>query len=271
MQLASPIAAMLRRFEPTATRQDLVLAKQQSRVLDQIALQWRARTQESEARGALADSRAISALFAGPPGTGKSMAAEVIANESRLSFYDIDLGGLVSQYLGETEKNLDSLLAATQDSAALLFFDEADALFGPRSEVRDAHDRYANIDASHLLQRIEDYPGIVVFATARKQDVDPAFIRRLRYVVEFPLPDLAQRAEIWRRIFPPDTPVEGLNPDCLARLPLTGANIRDIARASASIAAREGQPVRLSHLLRAAESECARIGRPLDLAAITRP
>jgi SpoVK/Ycf46/Vps4 family AAA+-type ATPase len=271
MQLATPIAAMLRRLEPAAMRQDLVLAKQQTRVLDQIALQWRARTQEAETRGALAESHAICALFAGPQGTGKSMAAEVIANESRLSFYDIDLASLVSQYLEETEKNLDSLFHATQDSAALLFFDEADALFSKRSDVHDAHDRYAGIDVDRLLQRIEDYRGIIIFATARKQDIDPAFMRRLRYVVEFPLPDLAQRAEIWRRIFPPDTPVEGLNPDCLARLPLSGANIRDIARASATIAAREGQPVRMSHLLRAAESECARIERPLDLAAITRP
>ncbi len=272
MQLASPIAALVRRLEPTATRQDLVLAKQQLRIMDQIALQWRARTQDpANGSSAARQERGISALFAGPSGTGKSMAAEVLANESGLGLYSVDPGQVITQYLGETERNLDSLFEATQEAASLLFFDEADALFAKHTEVRDSHDRCADVDLNRLLLRIEDYRGIVILATNAKQNIEPGFLRRLGYVVEFPFPDQAQRTEIWRRIFPPDTPVEGLNPECLARLPLSGANIRDIARASASIAAREGQPVRMSHLLRAAESECAKMGRSIDLAAITRP
>jgi SpoVK/Ycf46/Vps4 family AAA+-type ATPase len=272
MQFASPIVPLVQRSEPVATRQDLVLGKQQLRVMDRIALQWRARTQDPAGWStAVPQSRSISALFAGPGGTGKSMAAEILANESRLGFYSIDLSRVVGRCIGETEKNLDAVLQSTQDSAALLFFDEADALFARRSEVRDSRDRFAVTDADLLLRRIDDCRGIVILAAPSKENIDPAFLCRLGYVVEFPLPDLAQRAEIWRRIFPPDTPVEGLNPECLARLPLSGANIRDIARASATIAAREGQPVRLSHLLRAAESECAKIDRSIDPAVITRP
>jgi SpoVK/Ycf46/Vps4 family AAA+-type ATPase len=272
MPLASALTNLVQRFEPCATRQDLVLPKQPLRVLDQIALQWRARTQETTSlTGPAKAGRAISALFAGPRGTGKTMAGEVLANETRLTFYNVDLGRVVSSDIGETEKNLGTLFDATREEGALLFFEEADALFGKRSEVRDAHDRYANFENNNLLQCMEDYRGIVILATHSKEAIDPAFLCRLGYVVEFALPDMAQRAEIWRRIFPLDTPVEALDPERLARLPLTGANIRDIARSSASIAAREGQPVRLSHLLRAAQSECAKIDRPIDLAAIARP
>jgi SpoVK/Ycf46/Vps4 family AAA+-type ATPase len=272
MQFAPLPADMIRRFEPTATRQDLVLAKQKWRVMDQIALQWRAKTQDpTSSRLATKTGRAISALFAGPSGTGKTMAAEVLANETRLAFYSIDLNRVVSKYLGEIEKKLEALFDATREAGALLFFDEADTLFGKRSEVADAHDRYANLGANPLLQRLEDYRGIVILATKDKQNFDPTFLRRLCYVVDFAFPDMAQRADIWRRIFPPDTPVEGLDPERLARLPLSGANIRDIARLSASLAASEWQPVRMAHLLRAALSECAKIGRPIDVAAIERP
>src|ERR1700690_2056091 len=163
MQLASPIATLVQRFEPAATRQDLVLGKQQLRVMDRIALQWRAQTQDPAGwSAAAAQSRGISALFAGPSGTGKSMAAEVLANESRLAFYSIDLSRVVSKYAGETEKNLDAVMESAQDSAALLFFDEAEALFDKRSEVRDSHDRHAMTDVGSLLRRIEDCRGIVI-------------------------------------------------------------------------------------------------------------
>ncbi len=261
MQFAPLPADMIRRCEPAATRQDLVLAKQKWHVMDQIALQWRAKTQDpASSRLSTKAGRAISALFAGPGRTGKTLAVEVLANETRLAFYSIDLSRVVSKYLGETEKKLEALFDATREAGALLFFDEA-----------DAHDRYANLGANSLLQRFEDYRGIVILATKDKQNFDPAFLRRLCCVVDFAFPDLAQRADIWRRIFRPDTPVEGLDPERLARLPLSGANIRDIARLSTSLAASEWQPVRMAHLLRAALSECAKIGRPIDVAAIERP
>src|SRR6266481_6285416 len=234
MLLASALADLVQRFEPSATRQDLVLPKQPLRVLDQIALQWRARSQEATSlAGPVKAGRAISALFAGPRGTGKTMAGEALANQTRLTLYNVDLGRVVSSDIGETEKNLEALFDPTREEGALLFFDEADALFGKRTDVRDAHDRYADLESNYLLQCMEDYRGIVILATHAKEAIDPAFLCRLGFVVEFAFPNMAQRAEIWRRIFPPDIPVEALDPERLARLPLTGANIRDIARSSA--------------------------------------
>jgi SpoVK/Ycf46/Vps4 family AAA+-type ATPase len=272
MQHISPLVDLVQRIEPVATRSDLVLAKQRLRVMDQIALQWRARTQDClNGISPAKTGGAISALFAGSSGTGKTMAAEILANETRLAFYSIDLGRLVSRYLGETENNLESLFEETQDAGALLFFDEADTLFGKRGEVPDTRERSANMDAEWLLQRVATYCGIVIFATYLKEAMDPAFLRRLRHVVEFPFPDMAQRVEIWQRIFPPDTPVEALDPTRLARLPLSGAAIRDIARSSAELAASEGKPVRMDHLLRAARSECAKIDGKIDVGQIARP
>jgi len=271
MRLASPLADLVQRVEPTATRSDLVLAKQRLRVMDQIALQWRARTQDCLNGASLAKTGAISALFAGPSGTGKTMAGQILANETRLAFYNIDLSRLVSRYLGETENYLEALFEETQGAGALLFFDEADTLFGKRGEVPDARERSANMDADWLLQRVETYCGIVIFATYLKEAIDPAFLRRLRHVVEFPFPDMAQRVEIWQRIFPPDTPVEALDPARLARLPLSGAAIRDIARSSAELAASEGKPVRMDHLLLAARFECAKIDGKIDVGQIARP
>ena len=271
MPFAPPLADLIQRFEPVATRQDLVLPKEQLRVLDQIAMEWCAKNRNTANEGIAAKTgRVVGALFAGPSGTGKTMAAEALANQTQLALYSIDLGRVVGKYLDKTEKNLDALFDAAQEADALMFFDEADALFGKRSEVADGHDRYANIEAGYLLQRIEDYRGIVILATNLKQNIDPAFLRGFPYMVEFTLPDMKQRIDIWRRIFPPDTPVEGLDPERLARLPLSGANIRVIARSSASLAAGEGQPVGMGHLLRAARSECAKIDRPIDVAAIAR-
>src|SRR5262249_19356192 len=143
----------------------------------------------------------ISALFAGPSGTGKTMAAEVLANALRLDLYRIDLAGVVSKYIGETERNLARVFDAAEDSGAVLLFDEADALFGKRTEVKDSHDRYANIEVSYLLQRMEAYRGLAILTTNRKEALDPAFLRRIRFVVEFPFPDVAQRAKIWQRAF----------------------------------------------------------------------
>src|SRR3989440_8648996 len=151
----------------------------------------------------------ISALFAGDSGTGKTMAAEVIANELRLNLYRIDLSAVVSKYIGETEKNLRRLFDTAEDGGAILFFDEADALFGKRSEVKDSHDRYANIEINYLLQRIEAYRGLAILATNMKSALDQAFMRRLRFVVDFPYPGVGERRAIWERVFPAEAAVGG--------------------------------------------------------------
>ena len=268
MPVPVDLAAVVQCRVPAATRQDLVLSKPLMRVLERIAVQWRERTLD-HTDGAKA--RGIAVLFAGPRGTGKTLAAEVLAHETRLDLYRIDLNRVVSRDIGETEKNLARLFEAAETAGALLFFDEADALFGKRTTVKDSHDRHAAAETGYLLQRIEAFRGIVILSTDRRENVPPTFLRRLTFAMEFVFPDLAERVEIWRRIFPPDTPVEGLDPERLARLPLCGADIRDIARSSAALAASEGQPVRMAHLLRAAIRECARLDRPIDLTAISRP
>jgi SpoVK/Ycf46/Vps4 family AAA+-type ATPase len=196
------------------------------------------------------------------------MAAEVLANALSLDLYRIDLSSVVSKYIGETEKNLRRVFDAAEDGGAILFFDEADALFGKRSEVKDSHDRYANIEINYLLQRMESYRGLAVLATNRKGDLDPAFMRRVRFVVNFPFPDTSHRAEIWRRIFPAGTPTDELDPGKLARLKVAGGNIRNIALNAAFLAAAEGSPVGMAHLQRAARAECAKIEKPLTEAEI---
>jgi SpoVK/Ycf46/Vps4 family AAA+-type ATPase len=155
---------------------------------------------------------------------------------------------------------------AAEEGGAVLLFDEADALFGKRSEVKDSHDRYANIEVSYLLQRMEDYRGLAILTTNQKEALDKAFLRRLRFVIQFPFPDAAQRAEIWRRIFPPETPTSGLDPRRLAQLNIAGGNIRNIALCGAFLAAGEGEPVRMRHLLEAARAEYAKLDRPLTQA-----
>jgi SpoVK/Ycf46/Vps4 family AAA+-type ATPase len=187
----------------------------------------------------------------------------VLANELSLDLYRIDLSQVVSKYIGETEKNLRRVFDAAEEGGAILLFDEADALFGKRSEVKDSHDRYANIEVSYLLQRMEDYRGLAILTTNMKSALDTAFLRRIRFIVQFPFPDAAQRAEIWRRIFPRETPTEGLDMNRLARLNVTGGNIRNIALNAAFLAADAGEPVRMCHLLRAARSEYAKLEKPL--------
>jgi SpoVK/Ycf46/Vps4 family AAA+-type ATPase len=257
---------LAQRIEPAATWEDLVLPESQHQMLRDIAAHVRQRTKVYEAWGfAAKDSRGlgISALFAGDSGTGKTMAAEVLANELRLDLYRIDLSQVVSKYIGETEKNLRRVFDAAEEGGAILLFDEADALFGKRSEVKDSHDRYANIEVSYLLQRMEAYRGLAILTTNMKNALDKAFLRRIRFVVQFPFPDAAQRAEIWRRIFPSDTPTEGLDVDELARLNVPGGNIRNIALNAAFLAADAEEPVRMTHLLRAARTEYAKLEKPL--------
>ena len=246
---------------------DLVLPEAQTRTLRAVAGQLRQRTTVYDRWGfGQRNSRGlgISALFAGPSGTGKTLAAEVLANELDLDLYRIDLSSVVSKYIGETEKNLRRVFDAAEESGAILLFDEADALFGRRSEVKDSHDRYANIEVSYLLQRMEAYRGLAILTTNARSALDPAFLRRLRFVVEFPFPDTDQRAEIWRRIFPAATPTERLNVAKLASLRIPGGNIRNIAMNAAFLAADAGEPVRMGHLLVAARSEYSKLDRPLS-------
>jgi hypothetical protein len=262
---------LTQRITPVAGWDDIVLPESQLRTLREISAHVRHRITVYEAWGFARNSTrglGISALFAGPSGTGKTMAAEVLAGELRLDLYRIDLSQVVSKYIGETEKNLRRVFDAAEEGGAILLFDEADALFGKRSEVKDSHDRYANIEVSYLLQRMESYRGLAILTTNMKSALDPAFLRRIRFVVQFPFPDADQRAEIWRRIFPDGAPVDGLDVHRLARLNVAGGNIRNIALGAAFLAADAGEPVRMSHLLRAARSEYAKLEKPLTDAAI---
>jgi hypothetical protein len=271
LQSRTRLEDLAQRIEPSAGWDDLVLPALQADALHRIATQVRHRATVYDTWGFAGKSArglGISALFAGSSGTGKTMASEVLANELRLDLYRIDLSAVVSKYIGETEKNLRRVFDAAEDGGAILLFDEADALFGKRSEVKDSHDRYANIEVSYLLQRMEAYRGLAILTTNLKSALDPAFLRRLRFVVQFPFPDLAQRAEIWRRSFPKATPTERLDPMKLARLNLPGGNIRNIALNAAFLAAHAGEPVRMMHLCEAARIEYAKLERTLTEAEI---
>ena len=214
----------------------------------------------------LALGKGLNALFAGESGTGKTMAADIMAGAIGLDLYKIDLSTVVSKYIGETEKNLDRIFNEAATSNAILFFDEADAIFGKRSEVKDSHDRYANIEISYLLQRMEAYDGIVILATNLRANLDDAFTRRLHFAVDFPFPEADDRERIWRLTAPPDLP---LAPDVDFRLlaerfRIAGGNIRNIVLAAAFLAADQGQPVGMAHLLHAARREYQKLGRLLD-------
>jgi SpoVK/Ycf46/Vps4 family AAA+-type ATPase len=206
----------------------------------------------------------IAALFWGDSGTGKTLAAEVLAHELDLALYRIDLSAVVSKYIGETEKNLRRVFDAAEDAGAILLFDEADALFGKRSEVKDSHDRYANIEVSYLLQRMEAYSGLAILTTNHKTALDPAFQRRLRFVVHFPFPDQAQRAAIWRTAFPPGAPLDRIDYDKLARLNVAGGTIRNIALSAAFFAAEANLPLGMGQLLRSVHFEAAKRDTPLS-------
>jgi len=259
------------RIETRAVWDDLILPDEQMQTLGEIVAQVRQRIRVYDSWGFAnrnARGLGISALFCGPSGTGKTLAAEVLAGELRLDLYRIDLSQVVSKYIGETEKNLRRVFDAAEHSGAVLLFDEADALFGKRSEVKDSHDRYANIEVSYLLQRMEAYRGLAVLTTNRRSALDAAFLRRIRFVVSFPFPDPAHRARIWARIFPADMPREGLEIAKLAKLNVTGGNIQNIALNAAFLAADLGEPVRMTHLLRSARSECAKIEKQLTAVEI---
>ena len=262
---------LAQRIDPVATWDELVLPRMQKQTLREIAVHVKQRAKVYEKWGFATKSSnglGISALFAGSSGTGKTMAAEVLANELRLDLYRIDLSQVVSKYIGETEKNLRKVFDVAEEGGAILLFDEADALFGKRSEVRDSHDRYANIEVSYLLQRMEAYRGLAILTTNMKDAIDPAFLRRIRFIVQFPFPDVNQRVEIWQRICPANTPTEGLDMQKLARLNVAGGNIRNIAIYAAFLAAEAEEPVRMTHLMQAARAEYVKMERPLTDAEI---
>jgi SpoVK/Ycf46/Vps4 family AAA+-type ATPase len=270
--LARPkLEDLAQRLVPCAGWEDLVLPDLQTQTLHQIASQVRHRMKVYETWGFAAKGRrglGVSALFAGESGTGKTLAAEVLARDLGLDLYRIDLSAVVSKYIGETEKNLKRVFDAAEEGGVLLLFDEADALFGKRSDVKDSHDRYANIEVSYLLQRMEAYQGLAILTTNLKSAVDKAFQRRLRFTVSFPFPDAGQRAAIWSRIFPALTPTQDLDFAKLSQLNVTGGSIRNIALNAAFLAAEAKSPVAMGHLAQAARLEAHKIERPLSEAEI---
>jgi len=257
---------LAQRIDAKATWDLLVLPSEQKELLRQITDQVSQRNRVYEDWGfreRMNRGLGINALFAGDSGTGKTMAAEVIANELKLDLFRIDLSAVVNKYIGETEKNLRKLFDAAEDSGAILFFDEADALFGKRSEVKDSHDRYANIEVNYLLQRMEAFRGLAILATNMKSALDKAFVRRLRFIVDFPFPGVEARKEIWRKVFPPETPMdEGVDFQFLAKHPLTGGSIHNVALNAAFLAAQEGGPVTMPLLLNSTLAEFKKLERP---------
>ncbi len=244
----------------------LVLPELEKRLLNQVAAQVAHRFQVYEKwRVSRSVNRGlgISALFAGESGTGKTFAAEVLAKVLDLDLYRIDLSSVVNKYIGETEKNLRRLFDAAEDSGVVLFFDEADALFGKRSEVKDSHDRYANIEINYLLQRLESYNGLAILATNLKSALDQAFMRRLRFIINFPFPTVSERVKIWQKAFPSGIPLDDkLNFEKLAKLNLTGGNIHSIAINAAFLAASRASPsVTLPLILEAAKDELRKLDK----------
>jgi hypothetical protein len=257
---------LARRIDAKADWNQLVLPPAQSALLHQITDQVSYRNcvyEDWGFREKMNRGLGINALFAGESGTGKTMAAEVIANELKLDLFRIDISAVVSKYIGETEKNLRKLFDAAEDSGAILFFDEADALFGKRSEVKDSHDRYANIEINYLLQRMESYRGLAILATNMKSALDKAFVRRLRFIVDFPFPDVEQRKEIWQKVFPASTPIdENLDLSRLAKFNLTGGNIHNVALNAAFLAAQENGAITMPLLLNSTRTEFKKLERP---------
>ena len=254
------------RIVPTARWDDLVLPAREVSSLQDLLRHARHRAlvhEHWQVTGASRHGAGVTALFTGPSGTGKSLAAEVIAAELDVDLYRVDLSQVVSKYIGETEKNLRRVFDAAEQSGAVLVIDEADALFGQRSEVKDSHDRYANIEVSYLLQRMESYRGLAVLTTNLRSNIDDAFVRRLGFIVTFPFPEQPQRQALWERAFSRRVPVESLQPTQLAQLNLSGGSIRNVAVHAAFLAAERGSPVTMADILRGARSEYDKLERPL--------
>ena len=203
----------------------------------------------------------MAVLLAGPSGTGKTLAAEVLAGALGLDLFRIDLAGVVSKWIGETEKNVRRVFDAAEEGGAVLFFDEADALFGKRTEVKDSHDRHANVEVAYLLQRMESHRGVSILATNLRANLDQAFLRRLRFAIDLPFPDETARRAIWARHIPPRAPRGDIDLDALARLDLPGGAIRNVALNGAALAAASGRPLDTAHLMAAAKREFIKLGR----------
>jgi SpoVK/Ycf46/Vps4 family AAA+-type ATPase len=259
--------ALALRIDSSTTFDDLVVPPFVATQLQEIAAQLRHRQTVYEEWGlghGQTRGLGIATLFAGESGTGKTTAAEAIANVAGLDLYRIDLSSVVSKYIGETEKNLARLFDAAEASGAILLFDEADALFGKRSDVKDSHDRYANIEVAYLLQRIESYRGLAILTTNMKGALDRAFLRRLRFIVQFPFPDVQAREQIWKRQFSSGTPVEHVDFAALARLQLTGGSIRSVAIQAAFRAADSNRKIDQQLLIEAAHVEHAKLERTMN-------
>lgn len=254
------------KIEPRYGWEDLVLPANKVIHLKEICSQVKHRYRVFDEWGfdkKLSHGKGLSALFSGPPGTGKTMAAQVIARDLQLDLYKIDLSGVVSKYIGETEKNLATIFQEAETSNAILFFDEADALFGKRTEVSDAHDRYANIETSYLLQKMEEYEGVVILTTNLRENMDDAFTRRIRFVVEFPFPDEDGRLKIWQTHFPKEAPLsEEIDYEYLSReLKIAGGSIKNIVLNSAFLAAENGEVIDMNHILSSAKREFEKLGK----------
>jgi len=264
--LAGPLGRLARRVRPRKTWDDLILSEARTDQLRTIVARFRqASTVYDEWGVSSASGRGVVALFSGPSGTGKSLGAEVVAHTLGLDLYRVDLSSVVSKYIGETEQNLEKLFAAASAGSSVLFFDEADSLFGKRSEVKDGRDRYANLEVSYLLQRLESYDGVVVLATNLPKNIDEAFLRRIHEVVPFSMPGVEERRAIWaHHLASGDIPTGELDLDRLAeRFEIAGGLIRNAVVAGAFRAADEGCPLDMDHLLTALAGEYKKLGRIL--------
>jgi SpoVK/Ycf46/Vps4 family AAA+-type ATPase len=263
-RLASgPLERLARHIRPRRTWDDLILASDRLEQLRELTARYRHRdTVYGEWGFPSYPSSGLVALFSGQSGTGKTLAAEIIAHDLGLDLYKLDLSSVVSKYIGETEKNLERIFNAAAAGNLVLFFDEADSLFGKRSEVSDARDRYANIEVSYLLQRLESYDGLVVLATNFQKNIDEAFLRRIHVGIEFPLPELPEREAIWRHSFPPSAPLGDIDWEFLARqFKIAGGNIKGAALHAAFLAAEAGEPIAMAHVMFALKREFQKLGR----------
>lgn len=263
---------LARRIDSEAQWNDLVLPPAQKDVLRAIMAQVRNRPTVYEnwgfAKRSAGRGLGISVLFSGPSGAGKTLAGEILGAELGLDVYRIDLSSMMSKWIGETEKNLRRLFDAAEEGAAILQFDEADALFGKRGEINESRDRHANIEVSYLLQRIEEYRGLSILTTNFRSNIDPAFLRRIRFIIDFDFPGQGERAEIWQRIFPRSTPKGALDFERLSQLNLSGGSIRNVAMGAAFAAADRRQKVGMAHILAAARLEYEKSGRSLTSAEL---
>jgi len=266
MESSWNLSSLARRIEPRRRLDEVVLPPDKMEQLREIESHIKNRGLVYVDWGfekKLSLGRGLNVLFSGSSGTGKTMAAEALAREIGLDLYKIDLSSMVSKYIGETEKNLKKIFDEAEESNAILFFDEADALFGKRSDVKDAHDRYANVEISYLLQKMEEHEGIVVLATNLSRNMDEAFMRRMHFVVEFPFPEEDYRLQIWKSLLPEEAPVGGdLDIEFLAeKLKLSGGSIKNILVAAAFLAAEDTGVMGMKHLVKAAWKEMQKIGK----------